>query len=92
MFATRTSTGSGAAVTQTEYGASACAIRRATIAFSCRSLAERSSRSPRCSSTDGSALRRIEPASETVLARCPSRRISSSGLAPMKVASPRPTA
>ena len=35
---------------------------------------------------------RVEPASATVLARWPSRRTSSSGLAPRNVASPRPTA
>ncbi len=38
MFATRTSTGSGAAVTHTASGRSAFAIRRATIAFSSRSF------------------------------------------------------
>ena len=54
-------------------------MRRATIAFSSRSLALCSSCSPRWSSTAGSALRRIEPASATVLARWPSRRISKFG-------------
>ena len=92
MFATRTSAGSGAAVTHTECGRSARAIRRTTIAFSSRSLSLWSSCSPRWSSTAGSALRREEPASATVLARWPSRRTSSSGLAAMNVASPRPTA
>ena len=38
MLATRTSAGSGAAVTHTEWGRSARAIRRMTIAFSSRSL------------------------------------------------------
>ena len=92
MLATRTSAGSGAAATHTACGRSARSIRRATIAFSSRSFSLRSSCSPRWSSTAGSALRRVEPASATVLARWPSRRTSSSGLAPMKVASPRPTA
>ena len=44
-------------------------MRRATIACSSRSFSERSSCSPRWSSTAGSALRRVEPASATVLAR-----------------------
>ena len=81
MFAIRTITGSSAAVTQTLCGRSARAMRRATIACSSRSLAERSSCSPRWSSTAGSALRRVEPASASVAARMPSRRTSSSGLA-----------
>ena len=63
-----------------------------TIACSSRSLAERSSCSPRWSSTAGSALRRVEPASASVPARSPSRRTSSSGLAARKVDAPRPTA
>jgi hypothetical protein len=90
MFAIRTITGSSAVATQTLYGRSARSIRRATIACSARSLSERSSCSPRWSSTDGSALRRVDPASASVLARIPSRRISSSGLAAMNAASPRP--
>ena len=65
-------------------GASVRSIRRATIACSSRSLALFSSCSPRWSSTDGSALRRVVPASATVWARWPSRRTSSSGLAPTK--------
>ena len=92
MFAIRTSTGSGACVTHTACGRSACAMRRVTIACSSRSLSLRSSASPRWSSTAGSALRRVEPASATVDARSPSRRTSSSGVAPRKAASPRPTA
>ena len=51
----------------------------------------RSSCSPRWASTAGSALRRVEPASASVLTRWPSRRSSSSGLAATSVASPRPT-
>ena len=90
MFAIRTITGSGAVVTHTLCGRSARSIRRATISCSPRSLSERSSCSPRWSSTDGSALRRVEPASASVLARIPSRRISSSGLAATNVSSPRP--
>ena len=65
-------------------------MRRVTIACSSRSLAERSRRSPRWSSTAGSALRRVEPASASVAARSPSRRISSSGEAATNAASPRP--
>ena len=71
MFATRTITGSSGAATQTLCGRSARAIRRVTIACSSRSLAERSSCSPRWSSTAGSAERRVEPASATVDARRP---------------------
>ena len=41
-------------------------MRRVTIACSSRSLSERSSCSPRWSSTAGSALRRVEPASASV--------------------------
>ena len=61
MLATRTTTGSGAAVTHTACGLSARAIRRATIAFSSRSLSLCSSCSPRWSSTAGSALRPSRP-------------------------------
>ena len=64
----------------------------ATIACSSRSLSERSSCSPRWSSTAGSAERRVEPASATVWARRPSRRTSSSGEAADEGASPRPAA
>ena len=64
-------------------------MRRATIACSSRSLALLRSCSPRWSSTAGSALRRVVPASATVWARWPSRRTSSSGLAPTKAASGR---
>ena len=62
-------------------------IRRTTMPCSSRSLALRSSCSPRWSSTAGSALRRVEPASATVAATAPERRTSSSGLAPRKAAS-----
>ena len=92
MLATCTSTGSGAAVTHTECGRNARAIRRTTISFSSRSLSLCSNCSPRWSSIAGSALRRAEPASATVEARCPSRRTSNSGLAATNAASPRPTA
>ena len=81
MFAIFTITGSSAAATHRLCGRSARSMRRATIACSARSLSERSSCSPRWSSTEGSALRRADPASARVLARIPSRRISSSGLA-----------
>ena len=90
MFATLMIAGSSGAVTQTECGRSARAIRRATIRCSSRSLSERSSCSPRWSSTAGSAERRVEPASATVDARWPSRRTSSSGEAATNAASPRP--
>ena len=90
MFAIFTITGSSAAATHRLCGRSARSMRRATIACSARSLSERSSCSPRWSSTDGSALRRVEPASASVLARMPSRRMSSSGLAATNAASPRP--
>ena len=80
------------AVTHTLWGRSARAMRRATIACSSRSLSERSSCSPRCASTAGSALRRVDPASATVLARRPARRTRSSGLAAMNAASPVPAA
>ncbi len=63
MFATLTSPGSDAASTQTECRRSERSIRRTTISCSCRSLGERRSCSPRWSSTDGSALRLVEPAS-----------------------------
>ena len=66
MLATLTSAGSSGAATQTACGRSARAIRRTTIACSSRSLSQRSSCSPRWSSTAGSALRRVEPASATV--------------------------
>ena len=89
MLAMRTTTGSSAAVTQTLWGRSARTMRRVTIACSSRSLAERRSCSPRWSSTAGSALRRVEPASASVPARSPSRRTSSSGLAAMNALSPR---
>ena len=90
MLAILTTSGSSAAVTQTACGRSARAMRRVTIACSSRSLVERSSCSPRWSSTAGSALRRVEPASASVAARRPSRRTSSSGLAATNAASPRP--
>ena len=89
MFAIFTTTGSSAAVTQTLCGRSARTMRRLTIACSSRSLSERRSCSPRWSSTAGSALRRVEPASASVPARSPSRRTSSSGLAAMNAPSPR---
>ncbi len=81
MFAIFASTGSSAGVTHTLSGCSARTMRRTTIACSSRSFAERSSCSPRWSSTAGSALRRVEPASASVPVRRPSRRTSSSGLA-----------
>ena len=90
MFATLISAGSSGAATQTACGRSARAIRRDTISCSSRSLSLRSSCSPRWSSTAGSAERRVEPASATVCARAPSRRISSSGEAATNAASPRP--
>ena len=71
MFAIRTTTGSRRAVTQTACGRSARAIRRATIACSSRSLSLRSSCSPRWSSTAGSALRRVDPASASVRRAAP---------------------
>ena len=92
MLATLTRPGSGAASTQTAWLRSARSIRRTTISCSRRSLAERRSCSPRWSSTAGSALRRVEPASATVAAPAPVRRTSSSGLAPRKAASGEPTA
>ena len=66
MLAIRATTGSSAAVTHTLTGRSARTMRRVTIACSSRSLSERSSCSPRWSSTAGSALRRVEPASASV--------------------------
>ena len=90
MLAIRATTGSSAAVTHTLTGRSARTMRRVTIACSSRSLSERSSCSPRWSSTAGSALRRVEPASASVPARRPSRRTSSSGLAATNALSPRP--
>ncbi len=91
MLATRTSTGSGVAVTHSAWRLSVRSMRRITIACSSRSFSERSSCSPRWSSTAGSALRRVEPASASVLTRWPSRRTSSSGLAAISALSPRPT-
>ena len=91
MFATFTTTGSGLSATHTACSRSARARRRTTIACSSRSFGERSIRSPRCSSTAGSALRPVEPASASVVARIPSRRMSSSGLAATNALSPRPT-
>ena len=91
MLATRMIAGSSGAATQTLCGRSAREIRRVTIACSSRSLWELSSCSPRWASTAGSAERRVEPASATVEARRPSRRTSSSGEAPTKALSPRPT-
>ena len=87
MLATLTTSGSGAVSTQTEWGRSLRTIRSATIRCSRRFLSLRSSCSPRWSSTAGSELRRVEPASATVEAPAPERRISSSGLAPRKAAS-----
>jgi hypothetical protein len=57
-----TISGSAAASTQTACGRRARTIRSATIRCSRRSLSLRSSCSPRWSSTDGSELRRVEPA------------------------------
>ncbi len=91
MFATLISAGSGSASTQTACGRSARSIRLATIRCSSRFLALCRSCSPRWSSTAGSALRRVEPASATVAAPAPRRRIRSSGLAPRKAASGVPT-
>ena len=90
MFATLISTGSGSASTQTECGRSVRAIRRATIACSSRFLALCISCSPRWSSTAGSALRRVEPASATHATPAPRRRTRSSGLAPRNAASGDP--
>ena len=87
MLATLTISGSGALSTQTACGRSARTIRSATIRCSRRSLSLRSSCSPRWSSTAGSELRRVEPASATVETLAPERRTSSSGLAPRKAAS-----
>ena len=67
---TLTSTGSSPAATQRLTGSSARSIRRATIACSSRSFGLCRSCSPRWSSTAGSALRRVVPASATVWARC----------------------
>ena len=92
MLATLISAGSVSASTQTERGASARSIRRATISCSRRFLALCRSCSPRWSSTAGSALRRVEPASATVATPAPRRRTSSSGLAPRKAACGRPDA
>ena len=61
MLATLITAGSRSASTQTERGASARSIRRATIRCSTRFLALCRSCSPRWSSTAGSALRRVEP-------------------------------
>ena len=77
--------------TQTLTGSSVRSIRCATIACSARFFALVRSCSPRWSSTAGSALRRVVPASATVCARAPSRRTSSSGLAPTNAASGVPT-
>ena len=87
MLATLTISGSGAASTQTACGRRVRAIRSVTIACSRRSLSLRRSCSPRWSSTAGSELRRVEPASATVETLAPERRSSSSGLAPMNAAS-----
>jgi hypothetical protein len=54
-------------------------MRRTTIACSSRSLPDAAACSPRWSSTAGSALRRVEPASASVAARIPSRRIEQLG-------------
>ena len=91
MLATLTTSGSSAVCTQTACGRSLRTIRSATIRCSRRFLSLRSSCSPRWSSTAGSELRRVEPASATVEAPAPERRISSSGLAPMNDASGVPT-
>ena len=89
---TFTSTGRSATVTHTLTGSSVRSIRRATIACSARFFALVRSCSPRWSSTAGSALRRVVPASATVCARAPSRRTSSSGLAPTNARLRRPDA
>ena len=71
MLATLISSGSESASTQTDRGASLRAMRRATISCSLRFFALCSSCSPRWSSTAGSALRRVEPASATVATLAP---------------------
>ena len=91
MLATLTTSGSGAVSTQTECGRRRRTIRSETIRCSRRFLSLRSSCSPRWSSTAGSELRLIEPASATVETPAPERRTRSSGLAPMKAASGVPT-
>src|SRR5207247_1422791 len=53
-------------------------------------LVERRSCSPKWSSTAGSALRRVEPASAIVAAPAPLLRTRSSGLAPMNAPSGEP--
>ena len=67
MFATFTMAGSSAAATQIDRGSRERSIVPTTIRCSSRSFGLCSSRSPRWSSTAGSALRRADPASATVL-------------------------
>ena len=81
-FSTLIRTGSSAAATHRLTGSRVRWILRSTMACSSRFLGLWRSCSPRWSSTAGSALRRVVPASATVWARAPSRRTSSSGLAP----------
>ena len=87
MLATLITSGSGAASTQTACGRRVRTMRSETIRCSRRFLSLCRSCSPRWSSTAGSELRRVEPASATVETLAPERRTSSSGLAPMKAAS-----
>ena len=84
-------TGSSALATHRLTGSSVRSIRLVTMACSSRSFVLWSSLSPRWSSTAGSALRLVVPARATVCARCPSRRTSSSGLAPTNASSGVPT-
>jgi len=76
MLAMRTSSGSGGAVAHTARERRMRRIRRATIACSSRSLSERRSCSPRWSSTAGSALRRIDPASASAAAIAAARLVA----------------
>ena len=90
MFATFDQRRLGARPRPRPRAGAARSIRRATISCSARSFAERSSCSPRWSSTAGSALRRVDPASATVAAPAPLRRTNSSGLAPRNAPSGEP--
>ena len=92
MFATLTSAGLGLGLDPDRRGRELArdpARRRSRARSGSSSLCR--SCSPRWSSTAGSALRRVEPASATVATPAPRRRTSSSGLAPRNAASGVPT-
>ncbi len=91
MFATLMMSGSSAASTQTLRRLSALTMPSTTRPCSPLSFGLVSSFWARWSSTAGSELRRVEPASPTVETLRPAHLTSNSGLAPMNAASGVPT-